>query len=131
MRVIKNGNNSQAITFAKYLLVVGENNNDFERIINTDIMRIPDYLLIDHNLPNIPETLINIIFPTIFSGIIENGSAILTPTNCDCDVINSIAIRKFSEETPIVNLYSADTVKNNDGTDNQNNVYIQQNFWIH
>ena len=128
MRVIKNGNNSQAITFAKYLLVVGENNNDFERIINTDIMRIPDYLLIDHNLPNIPETLINIIFPTIFSGIIENGSAILTPTNCDCDVINSIAIRKFSEETPIVNLYSADTVKNNDGTDNQNNALYPTEF---
>ena len=66
MRVIKNRNNPQAIIFAKYLLVVGENNNDFERIINTDIMRIPDYLSIDRNLPNIPETLINTIFPTIF-----------------------------------------------------------------
>ena len=57
--------------------------------------------------------------------MIENDSAILTPTNCDCDVIYSIAIRKFSEETLIVNLYSANTVKNNDGTDNQNNVYIE------
>ena len=77
MRVIKNRNNPQAILFAKYLLVVGENNNDIERIINSDIIRIPDYLSIDHNLPNIPETPINIIFPTIFSGIIENDSAIL------------------------------------------------------
>ena len=32
-----------------------------------------------------------------------------------------VAIRKFSEETPIMNLYSADTVKNDDGTDNVNN----------
>ena len=70
-----------------------------------------------------PETLINVIFPNIFTGIIENDSAILTPKNNDCDVINSIAIRKFLEETPIVTLCSADTVKNKDGTDNHNNLY--------
>ena len=49
----------------------------------------------------------------MFFGIVENDSAILTPKNCDY-VVNSIAITKFSEETPIINLYSADTVKNND-----------------
>ena len=55
---------------------------------------------------------------------IENDSAILTPKNCDCDVINSIAIRNFSEESTILHLYSADTVKNNDGTNNlSNNLY--------
>ena len=60
----------------------------------------------------------------MFFGIVENDSAILTPKNCDCDVINSIAIRKFSEETPIINLYSADTVKNDDGSDNlRNSLY--------
>ena len=128
MRVIKHGNNPQAITFAKYVLHVGENNNDIESIIDTDIIRIPDYLLIHHNLPNTPETLINIFFSTIFSGMIENDSAILTPKNCDCDIINSIAIRKFSEETPTVNLYSADTVKYNDGTDNQNNALYPTEF---
>ena len=88
MRLIKNGNNPQAITFAKYVLHVGENNNDIESIIDTDIIRIPDYLLIHHNLPNTPETLINIFFSTFFSWIIENASAILSPKNCDCDVIN-------------------------------------------
>ena len=61
--------------------------------------------------PNTPETLINVIFPNRFSGTIENDSAILTPKNCDCDVINSIAIGKFSEESPIIHLYSVDTVK--------------------
>ena len=66
----------------------------------------------EHNdLPNTPETLINVIFPNRFSGTIENDSAILTPKNCDCDVINSIAIGKFSEESPIIHLYSVDTVK--------------------
>ena len=121
MRVIKNGNNPQAVSFAKFLLDVGENNLTIERIHTTDIIRIPDALLIHYDLPNTPETLINVIFPNIFSGTIENDSAILTAKNCDCDVINSIAIRKFSEETPIINLYSADTVKNDDGTDNVNN----------
>ena len=58
----------------------------------------------------------------MFFGIVENDSAILTPKNCDY-VVNSIAITKFSEETPIINLYSADTVKNNDWTDNLNNFY--------
>ena len=84
--------------------------------------------MIHSDLPNTPETLINVIFPNIFSGTIENDSAILTRKNCDCDVINSIAIRKFSEESPILHLYSADTVKNDDGTDNLNNNLYSTEF---
>ena len=61
-----------------------------------------------------------LFFKIFFFGIVENDSAILTPKNCDCDV-NSVAITKFLEETPIINLYSAHTVKNKDWTDNLNN----------
>ena len=68
-------------------------------------IKIPNDLLIHNDLPNTPKTLINVIFPTMFSETIENDSAILTPKNSDCDVINSIAIRKFSKETPIINLH--------------------------
>ena len=125
MRVIRNGNNPQSIQFAKFLLDVGENNPTIERIQNTDIIKIPNDLLIHNDLPNTPETLINVIFPNIFSGTIGNYSAILTPKNCD-----SIAIRKFSEETPIMKLYSADTVKNDDGTDNLNNTFYPTEFLI-
>ena len=39
-----------------------------------------------------------------------------------------IAIRKFSEESPILHLYSADTVKNDDGTDNFNNNLYPTEF---
>ena len=75
-------------------------------------------------MPNTPDTLISQIFPNIFSGEIENDSAILTPKNCDCDATNSIAIRRFCEETAIITLYSADTVSNQDGSDNINdNLY--------
>ena len=95
------------------------------RIHNMDIIKIPNDLFIHNNLPNTPETLINVIFPNIFSGTIGNYSAILTPKNCD-----SIAIRKFSEETPVMKLYSADTVKNDDGTDNLNNTFYPTEFLI-
>ena len=54
----------------------------------------------------------------------KNYSAILTPKNCHGDTINSVAIRKFREETPIITLYGADTVSNEDGSDSiQNNLY--------
>ena len=79
MRVIRNGNNPQSIQFAKFLLDVGENNPTLERIQNTDIIKMPNNLLIHEDLPNTPETLINAIFPNIFSGTIQNDSAILTP----------------------------------------------------
>ena len=121
MRVIRNGNNPQSIQFAKFLLNFGENNPTIERIHNTDIIKIPNDLFIHNDLPNTPETLINVIFPNKFSGTIENDSAILTPKNYNCHVINSIAIGKFSEESPIKHLYNADTVKNDDGTDNLSN----------
>ena len=75
------------IQFAKLLLDVGEDNQRIGRIHNTDIIEIPNDILIHGDLPNTPETLINVIFPIIFSGTIENDSAILTPKNCDCDVI--------------------------------------------
>ena len=124
MRVIRNGNNPDASTFTKFLLDAGENNINLERILNTNTIRIPDNLLIPSNMPNTPDTLITQIFPNIFSGEIENDSAILTPKNCDCDTINSIAIRRFCEETPIITMYSADTVTNEDGSDNINdNLY--------
>ena len=110
------------------LLDVGENSPTIGRIHNTDMIKIPNDLLIHNDLPNTPETLINVIFPNIFFGTIENDSAILTPKNNNCDVINSIATRKFSEETPIINLYSADTVKNDDGTDNLNNNLYPTDF---
>ena len=113
-----------AITFTKFLLDVGGNNINLERILNTNTISIPDNLLIPSNMPNTPDTLITQIFPNIFFGEIENNSAILTPKNCDCDTINSIAIRRFCEETPIITLYSADTVTNEDGSDNINdNLY--------
>ena len=121
MRVIRNGNNPQSIQFAKFLLNFGENNPTIERIHNTDIIKIPNDLLTHNDLPNTPETLKNVIFPNKFSGTIENDSAILTPKNFNCHVINSIAIGKFSEESPIKHLYNADTVKNDDGTDNLSN----------
>ena len=74
----------------------GENKPTIERVHNTDIIKIPNDLFIHNDLPNTPETLINVIFSNKFSGTIENDSAILTPKNCDCHVINSIAIGKFS-----------------------------------
>ena len=39
----------------------------------------------------------------------------------DCEIIDAMAITKFNEETPIITLYSADFVQNEDGTDNMNN----------
>ena len=124
MRVIRNGNNPDAITFTKFLLDVGENNVSLERILNTNTIGIPDNLLIPSNIPNTPDTLITQIFPYIFSGEIEYDSAILTLKNCDRDTINSIAIRRFCEETPIITLYSADTVSNEDERNNINdNLY--------
>ena len=68
-------------------------NVNLERIINTNTIRIPDNPLIPSNMPNTPDTLITQIFTNILSVEIENDSAILTPKNCDCDTINSIAIR--------------------------------------
>ena len=90
------------------------------RILNTNTIRVPDNLLIPSNIPSTPDTLITQIFPYMFSEEIENDSAILTPKNCDCDTINSIAIRRFCEETPNITMYSADTVTNEDGSDNMN-----------
>ena len=76
MRVIINGNNPDAITFTKFLLYVGENNINSERILNTNAIRIPHNLLIPHNLS---DTLIAQNFTNIFSGRIKNNSTILTP----------------------------------------------------
>ena len=130
MRVIRNGNNPQSIQFAKFLLDVGENNQTIGRIHNTDIIEIPNDLLIHSDLPNTPETLINVIFPNKLSGTIENDFVILTPKNYNCHAINSIAIGKFSEESPIKHLYNADTVKNDDGTDNLSNSLYPTEFLL-
>ena len=37
-----------------------------------------------------PQVLQLLIFPNIFVGIIESESAILTPKNADCEIINAI-----------------------------------------
>ena len=66
MHVIRNGNNPQSIQFAKFLLDVGENNPTIGRIHNTDLIIIPNDLLIRNDLPNTPETLMNVIFQNIF-----------------------------------------------------------------
>ena len=66
MHVIRNGNNPQSIQFAKFLLDVGENNPTIGRILNTDLIEIPNDLLIHNDLPNTPETLMNVIFQNIF-----------------------------------------------------------------
>ena len=102
MRIIRNGNNPDASTFTKFLLDAGENNINLERILNTNTLRIPDNLLKPSHIPNNPDTLITQIFPNIFSGEIENDSAIVTPKNCDCDTINSIAIIRFCERHQIL-----------------------------
>ena len=67
MRVIRNGNNPDEIAFTKFSLDVGENNVNLERILNTNTIRIQDNLLIPHNLPNTPDTLLAQIFTNIFS----------------------------------------------------------------
>ena len=66
MHVIRNGNNPQSRQFAKFLLDVGENNPTIGRIHDTDIIKIPNDLLIHNDLPNTPETLTNVIFQNIF-----------------------------------------------------------------
>ena len=66
MHVIRNGNNPQSRQFAKFLLDVGENNPTIGRIHHTDIIKIPNDLLIHNDLPNTPETLTNVIFQNIF-----------------------------------------------------------------
>ena len=58
MRVIRNGKNPQAINFVRYLLDIGDNNMNIERLLNTNTIRILDNLLIENNLPNTPESLI-------------------------------------------------------------------------
>ena len=82
---------------------IGENNPTIIRIHNTDIIQIPNDLFIHNDLPNTPETLKYVIFPIchIFSGTIENDSAILTPKNCDCDVINKKISRRNTNNEPI------------------------------
>ena len=65
--VIRNGNNPQSKQFAKFLLDVGENNPTIGRIHDTDIIKIPNDLLTHNNdLPNTPETPMNVIFQNIF-----------------------------------------------------------------
>ena len=102
---------------------------NLERILNTNTIRIPDNLLIPHNLPNTPDTLLAQIFTNIFSGEIKNDITILTPKNCDCHEINSRASRRFCKDTSIITLYSADTVTNEDGSDNIDNSLYPTEFF--
>ena len=66
MHVIRNGINPHLIQFAKFLLDVGENNPTIGRIHNTDLIKIPNDLLIQNDLPNTPEILMNAIFQNVF-----------------------------------------------------------------
>ena len=52
--------------FAKFLLDVGESNPTIGRIHNTNLIKIPNDLLIHNDLPNTPEILMNVIFQNIF-----------------------------------------------------------------
>ena len=66
MHVIRNGINPHLIQFAKFLLDVGENNPTNGRIHNIDLIKIPNDLLIQNDLPNTPEILMNAIFQNVF-----------------------------------------------------------------
>ena len=57
MRIIRNGNNPDAITFTKFLLDARESNINLERILNTNTLRLPDNLLKPSHIPNNPDTL--------------------------------------------------------------------------
>ena len=59
MKVIRNENNPQAISFPKFLLDVRENNSAIEIIDYTDIIRILNDLSINNDLTNTPETLMS------------------------------------------------------------------------
>ena len=60
-------------------LFVGGNSPNLQRIPNTELVRIPDALLTPTNKPHIPKTLIDMVFPEIFSEKIENNNSIITP----------------------------------------------------
>ena len=128
MRVIRNGNNPDEIAFTKFSLDVGENNVNLERILSTNTIWIPDDILIPHNLPNTPDTLLAQIFTNILSGEIKNDITILTPKNCDCNEINSRAIRRFCKDSSIITLYNADAVSNEDASDNIHNSLYPTEF---
>ena len=66
MKVIRNENNPQAISFPNFLLDVRENNSAIEIIDYTDIIRILNDLSINNDLSNTPETLINVILPNLY-----------------------------------------------------------------
>ena len=103
MRVIRNGNTPGAQRFTEFL--VRENSPNSQKIPNSDLVRIPDNLLIPPNTPETPQTLIDIA-PEIFSGTLEKDSAILTPKNIDVYIINATAIKRFKVGIPIISLYS-------------------------
>ena len=103
-----------------------QNGQNLDEIPNTELIRIPDSLLTPPESPETPQTLIDIVLPYIFSGIFPDDSAILAPENIDCDIINSIAIRKLNEETEMTTLNSV--VKNEDGMENMNNNLYRTEF---
>ena len=48
--------------------------------------------------------------------------------NCDCDEINSVAIKKFLQNAQIITFYSVDSVSNENGTENVNNNLYPTEF---
>lgn len=79
MRVIRNDNTIKALRFTQYLTDIGGNSPNLQRIPNTELVRIPDALLTPTNKPHTPKTLIDMVFPEIFSEKIENNNSIITP----------------------------------------------------
>ena len=76
MRVIRNDNTIKALRFTEYLTGIGGNSPNLQRIPNTELVRIPDAVLTTTNKPHTPKTLIDMVFPEIFSERIENNSVI-------------------------------------------------------
>ena len=78
MKVIRNDNTLKALRFTEFLTDIGWNRPNLQ-IPNTELVRIPDAILTTTNKPHTPKTLIDMVFPEIFSEWIENNSAIITP----------------------------------------------------
>ena len=74
MRVLRSGDDLQAVNLMRFLLDVGEDDIAMERIVTSNSILIPDSILIQNKLPNTLESLILLIFPNIHSGIVDDGT---------------------------------------------------------
>ena len=79
MRVTRNDDTLKALRFTEFLTDTGGNCPNLQGITNTELVIIPDALLTTTNKPHTTKTLIDMVFPEIFSERIENNIAIITP----------------------------------------------------